>query len=469
MSNLHIQKEDHLSRFNEFLSARLGLEFPRVRFGDLESKLTDAAREAGFSDTETFIEQLLSSPPSVELMEKIASLLTNGETYFWREPLIFDALARRILPELIQVRRSSGRCLRIWSAGCSSGEEPYSIAIALRSAIPDLDRWRVTILATDINTESLRKASIGIYGEWSFRNASAAFVERNFRPRKDGKREILPEIRDMVTFARLNLAEDPFPSFSNGTDAIDIVFCRNVLMYFSSERAFEVGGKIYESLADDGWLLVGASELSQSLFPRFQSVRIGDVFAYRKTREAARIPEIEFAQPQTEFIWPDPVFSVPEPAVVPVPAAAVPEPPAEKTPEEKPEINVTALARALADRGDLDDALKLCEKALSGEKLDPSLHYLRAAVLQEMGRNEEAYRSLERTLYVDPKFVLAHFALGNLAMRKGDRKTGRRCFKNALELVEPLADSDVLSGSAGLAVGRFREIVRSVMRGGVAV
>ena len=465
MNNTHIQKKDHVSRFNGFLSDRLGLEFPSARFGDLESKLADAAREAGFPDTETFIEHILSSPPSVERMEKIASLLTNGETYFWREPLIFDALAKRILPELIQARRASDRCLRIWSAGCSSGEEPYSIAIALRSAIPDLDRWRVTILATDINIDSLRKASIGVYGEWSFRNASASFVERNFRSRKDGKREILPEIRDMVTFARLNLAEDPFPSPANGTDSIDIVFCRNVLMYFSSERAVAVGGKIYDSLVDGGWLLVGASELSQFLFPRFQSVRIGDVFAYRKTKESIRVSEIELPH-KAEFIWPDPILSFPDKN--PTPAATVPETPAEKAPEERPSINVMALARALADRGDLDDALALCEKALSSDKLDPSLHYLKAAVLQEMGRTDDAFRSLERTLYVDPEFVLAHFTLGNLAMRKGDRKTGTRCFRNALALVEPLSDSDVLPESAGLAVGRFREIVRSVMHGGVS-
>ncbi len=154
---------------------------------------------------------------------------------------MFEALEDRILPELIRSRSVGNRRLRIWSAGCATGEEPYSIAIALRRALPVPEDWRITILATDINPHILRKASAGVYGEWSFRNAPPWLKGTWFRPKKDGKLEILPEIRKMVSFAYLNLAEDIFPSPVNNTNAMDLIFCRNVLMYFAAERAQEIG------------------------------------------------------------------------------------------------------------------------------------------------------------------------------------------------------------------------------------
>jgi chemotaxis protein methyltransferase CheR len=220
-----------LSQLSEFIAAKTALHFPPARWDDLEHKMGSAAKEFGFAGTEEFIQWLLSSPITPGQMDILASHLTIHETYFWREPQVFEALVSQILPALVRSRENSGRRIRIWSAGCATGEEPYSIAIALCRAIPDLKEWNISILATDINPLILRKAMAGVYGKWSFRNAPPWLIEGYFTCKKDGVFEILPEIRKMVTFAYLNLAQDTYPSPLNNTNAMDIIFCRNVLMW----------------------------------------------------------------------------------------------------------------------------------------------------------------------------------------------------------------------------------------------
>ena len=156
---------DTLVRLTDYLKRHLGLSFPRKNWGDLERQIIQSLAEFNFDDSEAFVDWLLSSePPTRNQIEILASHLTVGETYFFREKKAFEILEERILAGLIDARRQNEKRLRFWSAGCSTGEEPYSLAILLDKLIPDLKDWNVTILATDINTRSLRKAEEGIFG-----------------------------------------------------------------------------------------------------------------------------------------------------------------------------------------------------------------------------------------------------------------------------------------------------------------
>lgn len=476
-----------LSRFSELVAAQIGLHFPETRWDDLEQKATSAAKELGFPDLGTLVERLASSSVPREQIEVLASHLTIGETYFWREPNVFEALGEQILPELIRSREGNDRRLRIWSAGCSTGEEPYSIAIALRRALPELADWQVTILATDINAGAMRKATAGIYGKWSFRNAPPWLVEGYFRPSATGKREILPEVRRMVTFEYLNLAEDCYPSPLNNTNAMDVIFCRNVLMYFAPARITQIAQNLHHCMMEGGWLVVGSSELSQQLFPQFASVRFPGAIVYRKGPEIPapaptfsvetactpllgigdRGPGIGDQGPGTRDQGPGtrdrPVSRLPSsvsrpPSSVPrLPSPVSPTPPASQS------------VRALANQGRLADALALCAKTIATGKLDAGLHYLHAMILQEMNQDGEATASLRRALYLDPDFVPAHFAMGNLALRLGDRRAGKRSMENVQALLAERREEDILTEFEGLTVGRFREIVRATLQiGGFA-
>jgi len=468
-----------LSQLSELVAAKTALHFPKERWSDLDSKARSAAKEFGFTDNEKFVEWLLSSSLTKEQIEILASHLTIAETYFWREPQVFEALVERILPELIHTRENGDRLLRIWSAGCATGEEPYSIAISLRKVIPALEDWRIAILATDINPRILRKAMAGVYGEWSFRNAPSWLKEGCFHRKKDGRFEILPDIRKMVTFAYLNLAEDIYPSLLSNTNAMDIIFCRNVLMYFAPERAAQVGQGLYRSLVDSGWLMVGASELSQLTFPQFTPVRFPGAIVYRKetpeSRPFAPFP-LEDIPIQQTMVPPSFEFAAPIEQAAPPPEPHISEmiqpieshPVSDSSPQQNEETpRAMALSvRSLADRGKLAEALATCEKAIAADKLDPGLHFLCATILQEQNMDSEAIVSLKRALYLDPNFVLAHFALGNMELRKGKARAAKKCFENVLELLSSCGQEDILPESEGLTAGRFREIIQATIRTG---
>jgi chemotaxis protein methyltransferase CheR len=453
--------DELLARLSEFVAARMALHFPRSRWCDLERMACSASGEMGYADPESFIDGLISSPLTMERMEILACHLSIGETYFWREPQIFDALEGEILPELISSRESCGKRLRLWCAGCSTGEEAYSIAIALRRALSAIDEWNITILATDINPRILRKAKAGLYGEWSFRNAPHWLKERYFRRKRDGKYEILPEIGRMISFAYLNLAEGMYPAFMNDTNAMDIIFCRNVLMYFSPERARLIVESLRRALVEGGWLIASACECSQALFSEFDSVQFPGATGYRKPWDLARSGESALREVARAEV---PPLQVPPIRTRPRPRAAVECQAPVKSRVEAAAPAVLPSIRELADQGRLSDALAVCESAIAGDRLDPRLLYLKATILQELNREEEAIESLKRSIYLDPDSAPAHFILGNLAMRSGDASTGMRCFKNAQALLSTRGDEEILPESEGLTAGRFREIISATMR-----
>jgi chemotaxis protein methyltransferase CheR len=222
---------------------------------------------------------------SIEYEALLERLLTQ-ETSFLRYPAVFDALERRILPE-IQERKfwQSPRTLRIWSAGCSTGEEPYSIAITLCDALKFAEAWEIEILATDVSRRALRHAERGVYSRRSLQDVSLRQVETYFVPTKQGF-QVRPRIRRIISFAQMNLIEPVY------VGKLDCIFCMNVLMYFSEERRLSILRRFYESLEPGGYFLLGHSETLSNLPMKFESIVLGDCRLYRKplAAEPRRIP-----------------------------------------------------------------------------------------------------------------------------------------------------------------------------------
>lgn len=506
MSNLsHSLPASLLAQLSEFLAERTGLHFPRERWRDLERAVSAAAPDLGFDDAESCIHRLLASSPERTRIEILASHLTVGETYFFREPQSFEILETRILPELIAARQNTGRRLRIWSAGCATGEEPYSIAILLDRLIPDRHAWNITIHATDINSRFLQKGAEGVYTDWSFRGTPAWVRETYFRSDKGGHLKILERIRRMVAFSYLNLAEDVYPALANNTNAMDLIFCRNVLMYFGQPWAERVIEKLHRTLVDGGWLVVSPVETSNVLFRSFVPIGVSGYPLYRKGAgdqlEAFRPepkPEDSFSlpavfqppprlpEPEFEFpIVPSTTASFGPPAKEPAPPAPGQEPYDEALAlyrqgryaeaEERALAMLSAspadvrgtelLVRACANQGRLDRALEWCEKAITADKLNAGCYYLLATVRQENGQLDEAAVSLRRALYLDPDFVMAHFSLGNLARRQGKTKESEKHFANAFSILSVHRPEEIVPESEGMTTGRLMEIVRSMYPG----
>jgi len=489
--------EELLSRLSDVVSERLGLSFPKERWGDLERGLRTAAPELGFDSVESTLHWFLSTNPDRRHTETLASHLTVGETYFFRDPRTFRALREHILPSLISLR-SEHRRLRLWSAGCCTGEEPYSLAILLHSLIPDYRQWTITILATDINPRFLQKAARGVYGEWSFRETPSWIKEQYFTQTREGRFEILPIIKDSVVFAPLNLVDDSYPSFLTNTNAMDLVLCRNVLMYFRPQTTRSVAAKLSQSLMSDGWLLVSPSEMSQALFPEFETAHVGEALCYRKRARSMPVaiasqefiplhPEIE---PQTDVS--EIQSTAPEPAI---PTSMGDEDPSVQETEPSQDLReiayaeyergafdlaashiqtlleiqpedaslVALLARSLANQGDLDGAEALCLKAIKTDKLNPVLRYLHATIVHEIGRDDDAIHSLQESIYLNPDFPLSHFLLGTLSLRGGNGKQADRHFHWAMHLLASFSQQDVLPDSEGMTAGRLMEIVETII------
>jgi chemotaxis protein methyltransferase CheR len=469
-----------LARFARFLAHATGLAFPAGRQAELARALEAVTEELGFADSTACMDWLQQHPPGRREVEILARHLTVGETYFWREPAVFAALEQHVLPELIEERRRSGNLtLRLWSAACCSGEEPYSLAILLARLLPDLKHWRLTILGTDINPHFLHRAERAHYLPWSFRQAPPWLQRNYFKPLEPAGFELLPRIRRLVSFRYLNLAEDSYPSPETNTSAMDLILCRNVLMYFEPAQIRQVLRKLWLSLAEGGWLVVGSAETSQALFAEFATVNFPDAVLYRKAP-----PALAAALPAVHPLPASRPSPIPRPAAA-VRSAAPPvaEPPAETSPYElalasyrrgdyrlaeqalaegeQTAASKLLMARIAANLGRLAEALHWCEQALEANKLDPGSHYLQAAILEEQGERVLAAEALKRALYLAPDFVLAHFALGNLARQLGRSKADKH-FDNALRLLQGYSPEQVLPESEGITAGRLAEIIRGL-------
>jgi chemotaxis protein methyltransferase CheR len=458
-----------LSSLSDLLAAHTGLHFPADRWGDLERGLTAAAPEFGMPDAQSCANRLLSAPITQREIEILARCLTVGETYFFREKGSFDVLEQHIAPALLRAREGSERRLRIWSAGCCTGEEPYSIGMLLDRMIPQAGAWNTTILATDINLAFLRKAAAGEYGEWSFRSAPGWIRDRYFQPRRDGRFKLDERIRKRVAFSYLNLADDTYPSLTNNTNAMDVIFCRNVLMYFSAERARTVVDKLYRALVDGGWLIVSPAETSSILFSGFTTVEFDGAILYRKDasgtapRFVSHVPAPLTDSLQQSWRWAREntpaveAFPVTMPATSPSADAGSDSAPILPEPDQP-----IRKARDCANQGRLGEAAEWCREAIAADKLNPAHHYLMSAIQQEQGQGDAAAQSLARALYLAPHFVIAHYALGNLRQSQGRHREAQRHFDNALASLRAHPPGEVLPESDGLTAGQLTEMIESM-------
>lgn len=498
-----------VTQLSKFISENLGLHFSEKHRNELCEKFYPAALKFGFSDPEDCIRWLLTVSLTQEQIEILSSYLTIGETHFYRDKAIYDSLEKYVLPEFINARRKHGKCLRIWSAGCSSGEEPYSVAILLHKMTPEIADWNISILATDINHTFLEKAKKGIYNKWSFRSTPEWVKNGYFTKNQDNSFSIMPFIKKMVSFSYHNLAKDPFPLLANNTTAFDIIFCRNVIMYFHPELARKMIDLFFWSLLDAGWLIVSGSEGYLAHGSRFVTVvfpetiffmknlsRSGKTEEYHvKTTGSVHHETIQFdsgLHPETDLNFPESSISC-SPGATAVSILKTPDAtettgtkgtkpdPIRKAaalydqcnyPEAESALTdyllndqnnieaITLLAKIFSNQGKFNEAIELCRKGIETDKFNPVCHYLLALIFQEQGKTEEAISSLHSSIYLDHDHVLSYYTLGNILFQQGDMKKAGKYFNNALSILDKWDKEIILPGSDGLSAGRLTEILK---------
>ncbi|MCA1990606.1 MAG: protein-glutamate O-methyltransferase CheR [Coleofasciculus sp. S288] len=273
--------EGLLQNFIQLVAKHTGLEIRERDQSNLSEQILLRMKSLKLYSPENYYQLLDSNhQDNHQEWQNLITLVTNGESFFFRDKEQFLILRNHILPELIQ-RKKNHKVLRLCSAGCSSGEEPYSLAILLKELIPDLEQWNLTILGIDINQVALQKAKTGVYRPWSFRNVSPEIKRRYFRA-IDNEYCLDPSIKQMVKFQTVNLVKTPFPQSSSDLRELDLILCRNVFIYFGASAIAKVLNKFYHSLQPLGYLITGHSELYGQDLSQFQTKVFPESLVYQR-------------------------------------------------------------------------------------------------------------------------------------------------------------------------------------------
>jgi chemotaxis protein methyltransferase CheR len=265
-----------LARFCEYLYQRTGMVYGESKRYYIERRIGDRMRATGELRFTDYFQRLKSEPAELEAM---INAFTVNETYFYREEHQLRCLSRSILPELIR-GKAPGDKIRIWSLPCSTGEEPYSIAIWLLENWPMVDAYNVEIIGSDIDTAALEAARRGVYGERALARLPADVADRYFHPaRAGGDREILDDLKESVTFTPANLMEG---STLMGQGPFDVIFCRNVLIYFDDAARARAVDNLFTALRPGGYILLGHTESMARITDRFLACRFSDAVVYRR-------------------------------------------------------------------------------------------------------------------------------------------------------------------------------------------
>lgn len=475
---------DEHQQFHDFLIRHSGLHFERRNIKMLERGLDNrmtALRIASYSEYYDYLE--LNMERRNEL-QKLLQFLTVGETFFFRYHGHFEALAKNTLAGLLQLPAKKN--LRVWSAGCSTGEEPYSIAMAIMEAIPDWKKRDIRILATDINSRSLKKAREGVFSSWKMRVTPKHYLEKYFTVIGESYL-VKDEVKALVDFSYFNLQTPPPPG-----ESFDIIFCRNVLIYFTTATTKMVVEMFANSLNPGGYLYLGHSETLVNISSRFERQIQAGSFYYRKKSEA--VAEAEKAAVKVSTLNPQGDAKAEQSAGLrsPTVSTLIVKPVETINPDhlfikglgllhqeryaEAAEIMREVLqlqphhtGAILADgqirlaQGKNDEALDCCNRALDLNDLLPGGYFLRGLLFEVHDRVAAAFEEYRKAVLLKIDFIMPHYQLGKLSFRTDDTKTSLRELRNSVRLLEKAVRGAVIPFSGGLSREIFLEQARKEM------
>lgn len=509
---------DWVQRFSRLIARHTGLLIRPQDERNLCKKLEQRLTTLGFSSVSAYYDLLrcaVDNPLTVDGQTTasrrewtlLIRRLVVTESYFFRDRGQFELLRSRLLPEILVKQRNIAAQtgerprLKIWSAACAAGEEPYSLAIVLWELLNDRDRWDLQIIGSDINDESLAQAKRGEYSAWSFRQVEASIKTQYFR--KQGDRYLLnPEIRRLVTFNRVNLVSDALPDPNLNLYNLDLILCRNVFIYFDRASIDQVLDKFYHSLGLGGYLIAAHAELQGSGYHRFHSQLFPQSVVYQRCDRLERkrilnspakattlsscqsppspplLPLLSNSSNYSNFkTVPLPVTSTPSPTV-PISAphsTSDSNPPqwqealryfrtsayhkaihcAERTLSEQPGHidSYLLIARAYANLGDYQKAVYYCLQALEIDSLAVAPHYLLAHLYEAQGNVNRAKRILKKIVYLAPQMPLAYLELAQIYRLEGDIRRANHMEESGIQILRSLPPNTPIDVDSQLTAG----------------
>jgi chemotaxis protein methyltransferase CheR len=434
--------DDALSYF----SAQTGLVFPGGRRRDFDAGLLRVMARHNLLQIDEMAERIRLD---ARLLDELVAELVVHETYFFREPAQFEAIRRRVLPQW-QAERGAQAVFNIWSAGCATGEEPYSLAILLEQE-GLLDRCRIR--ATDISPAALARARAATYSDWSFRGTTAASDPRYFR-RRGGRFCLEARLRDRVAFEVLNLMAGPYPRTPGG-GGFDLILCRNVLIYFDAVTMAQVAGWLFEALNDGGWLIVAPAD--PPLWDRapFDVVTTPEGIFYRKPSARLAAPPPHVRRPPVGPLETARPRGALDAASRQTPAGHGQRKagPSSELAGEPPDCLVQI--RLLANSAGSAGAERLAAAAAARHPMVAEIHYLHAVLLLDLNRWDEAQAAVQQVLYLDRNLAAAPLLLGSILRRRGDLAGALRAYRAALACCAGRSADDIAELTDGDRIGRL--------------
>jgi chemotaxis protein methyltransferase CheR len=383
--------------------------------------------------------QALAQGGERDLLDMLAVELTIGETHFFRIRPQIDALQRTVIPDLI-TQHASARRLRCWSAGCATGEEPYTLAILLREQLPAVSAWSVEILASDINLAALEAGRAAIFREWSFRDTPEEIRARYFVPHERNW-GLADTVREMVRFSQLNLADEDALAREIGSATFDLILCRNVTIYFSPRATQILYRRIVSALVPGGWLILAPADPTPAGTGDLAPVFLPDAVLWRRPLDnptAAAAP-LDRAPTPPAARRAGPVARLP---ALPVrrPGRQDGVPPRRDRPEPS------------ARRAD-------ASPAAAAPAPDCGPYLLAGLQSLEAGEYGRSIEELRRAVFIDPANPLARFSLGRAYARQGERSHALAAIRQARRLLEGVPDDAPVPHGDGLLNGELRHAV----------
>lgn len=499
-TNIYFLSPELRQDFVTLIAKQTGIEIREQNYISLGENIRSRVKTLNVNTPEAYY-NLLSTPNSESEQEwqKFVCLMTNKESYFFRDKGQFILLRNHIFPEIIK-NKQNVKNIRILSAGCSTGQEPYSLAILLRQMIPDVGGWTLNILGVDINQDAINQAQKGVYNAWSFRQVDDEIKEKYFKF-VGSDYQLNQTVKGMVKFQRVNLAKDIFPNPNSDLRDMDLIICRNVFIYFTPSAINGVIEKFYYTLQDRGYLLTGHAELNASQISGFQVHLFPESVIYQKQDKFVRQPTVSHTaaaeaepeksvferlelqlnktvikpgitplstQPKTfEKLFTE-FKSKPEPVSLPKEEVKTDTSQGDLLKEAEELIQAKSyfmagkkidlvinssprnhrayylLAQINANLGKYDEAVKSCKKAIEIDSFSVAPLHLLVQISEEKGDLEEAKQLLKKIIYLEPCSVAAYLNLASLYQQEGDYKRADKMQQSALKILKGLpADTKV--------------------------
>ncbi|GAB4310920.1 MAG: protein-glutamate O-methyltransferase CheR [Phototrophicales bacterium] len=441
-----------LEQISQLIEKRTGLAV-QAQLGNV---LDDILITQAGGNLKAYLSHLKDEPETSSIWQNLLDALTIGETYFLRDRAQFQLIKTQLLPQLILRRRQQNQLeLHLWSAGCASGEEAYSLAITLHELLPDIDTWKITLIGTDINDKALQTAQRGVYRQWAFRHTDVNFQQRYFIPTPNGL-QIKPHIQNMVSFQQANLLH-PCPR------KFDLILCRNVMLYFNPIYAQQAEMILHDALLPEGWLIISQAETLHYNRAYWQMTIIDNIPIFQKRSPSPYQLTASIPQPKPE----PPPLAIP-PAIQTLyhndPLAA--EHALHQWLMQYPHHAQAhiLLANLLANRQKILEAHQHLDLALELNPLSADGYYIRAMLHLEEGNPAEAKKSLREALYCQRDHALAAFMLGSLYAKENKIDLAIRQWRKAQQLITHFKPDDRVSDISDLRVNQLRSLIASNLK-----